>query len=285
MILLTLSSAAMGLIQELQEKPSTVTALVNPWNNTSSINRIFYDLYRYCSLISFGSFWIATSVFLKNYSINYSKKIGKWKFWILVTLPMIYYIGTIDLIQNNYLNDLIFQYPILSKVIFYVGVPKQIGGFFFALSFIYMSWNIDNIKLRYYLLLTAVGIMMLVGSIQISTLHILPYPPFGLITLSMLPISSYLVLIGLYYSARSLSYDKNFLVELRKKVKNKSNSFLSAIGSAEWNKNLEVTINDVLKQIGKEDETDYTLETDDVRDYVIDIIKELKKEKTSSSSS
>ena len=82
--------------------------------------------------------------------------------------------------------------------------------------------------------------MMLFSSIQISTLHILPYPPFGLITLSILPISSYLVLLGLYYSAKSLSYDKKFLNELKKQIKNESNMFLNAIGSAEWNKNLEI---------------------------------------------
>ena len=98
-----------------------------------------------------------------------------------------------------------------------------------------------------------------------------------------LPISSYLVLIGLYYSAKSLSYDKSILTELRKKVKNAPNSFLGAIGSAEWNKNLENTVNDVLKQIGKEDEKENTFEADDLKDYVLEVIKELKKEKNSSS--
>jgi hypothetical protein len=145
-----------------------------------------------------------------------------------------------------------------------------------------MSKDIENIKLKFYLLLTALGIMMLFSSIQISILHILPYPPFGLITLSITPISSYLLLLGLYNSAKSLSYDRKFLLELRRKVKNESNSFLSAIGSAEWNKNLETSINDVLKQIGKEDERDYTLRSDEVRNYVLDVIKELKRDKSSS---
>jgi len=284
MILLTLTSSTLGLFQELQTKPSPVTPIPNPWDNMSTLKPTFYDVYRISSLISFGLFWVATSVFLKNYSTSYSKRIGKWKYWILVTLPMIYYVGTFDIVLNYYLNSLIFQYPNFSIIIFYaLGFTKQMGGFFFALSFIFMSKNIENIKLKFYLLLTALGIMLLFSSIQISTLHILPYPPFGLMTLSIMPISSYLLLLGLYYSARSLSYDRKFLVELRRKVKNESNSFLSAIGSAEWNKNLEISINDVLKQIGKEDEKDYTLGSEEVRNYVLDVIKELKRDKSSSS--
>lgn len=280
MILITLTSSAMGLTEELVGRPSLVTPTPNPWDNITTRQPMFYDVYRIHSLISFGLFWLATSILLRNYS---TKKIGRWKYWILVTLPMIYYIGTIDFLLNNYLNSLIFQFPNLSTTIFYLlGITKQVGGFFFALSFIFMSKDIENIKLKFYLLLTALGIMMLFSSIQISILHILPYPPFGLITLSITPISSYLLLLGLYNSAKSLSYDRKFLLELRRKVKNESNSFLSAIGSAEWNKNLETSINDVLKQIGKEDERDYTLRSDEVRNYVLDVIKELKRDKSSS---
>jgi hypothetical protein len=280
MILITLTSSAMGLTEELVGRPSLVTPTPNPWDNITTRQPMFYDVYRISSLISFGLFWLATSILLRNYS---TKKIGRWKYWILVTLPMIYYIGTIDFLLNNYLNSLIFQFPNLSTTIFYLlGITKQVGGFFFALSFIFMSKDIENIKLKFYLLLTALGIMMLFSSIQISILHILPYPPFGLITLSITPISSYLLLLGLYNSAKSLSYDRKFLLELRRKVKNESNSFLSAIGSAEWNKNLETSINDVLKQIGKEDERDYTLRSDEVRNYVLDVIKELKRDKSSS---
>ena len=42
-------------------------------------------------------------------------------------------------------------------------------------------------------------------------------------------------------------------------------------------------MNDVLKQIGKEDEKENTFEADDLKDYVLEVIKELKKEKNSSS--
>ncbi|HJR83749.1 MAG TPA: hypothetical protein VJ772_00115 [Nitrososphaeraceae archaeon] len=277
LILVTLVSSSMGLIEELDGRSPTVTSKPNPWDNISTVQPIYYDMYRISSLISFGLFWIATSILLRNYS---TRKIGKRKYWILVAIPMIYYIGTFDFALNNYLNPLVFQYPNFSTIIFYLlGITKQIGGFFFALSFIFMAKNIPNKKLKFYLQLTAVGIMMLFSSIQISTLHILPYPPFGLITLSIMPISAYLVLLGLYNSARSISYDKHFLSELRKQIKNESNLFLKSIGSAEWNRNLEMSIDGVLKQIGKRDDTNYSLGEEDVRDYVVDVLNELKKQR------
>ena len=160
---------------------------------------------------------------------------------------------------------------------------KQVGGFFFALPLFFMARKAENINLKYYLLLSACGIMIIYSSIQISIIHILPYPPFGLITLSVMPISSYLVLVGLYNSARSVSNDKKLLIQLRKQIKNESHSFLNAIGSAEWNKNLEKTVHKILLQVKDEEIADSNLGEEDIRSYVLDLVKELNKEKKSSS--
>ncbi|HKQ21652.1 MAG TPA: hypothetical protein VJS91_06405, partial [Nitrososphaeraceae archaeon] len=210
----------------------------------------------------------------------YSSRIGKWKYWTFVILPLVYYITAVDLVSNPIQNQLYSHYPDFSNaLIIFWGVSKQVGGFFFALTFFFMSRSVSNINLKYYLQVTGIGVMMLYSSIQINTILILPYPPFGLMTLSVLPISSFLVLVGLFYTARVLSYDKKFLLELKKYVYKESHSFLNAIGSAEWNKNLETTVNDVLKQIGKDEKQEHVLETDDLKDYVLEVIKELKKDK------
>ena len=142
-----------------------------------------------------------------------------------------------------------------------------------------MSRNIGNINLKYYLTLAAVGIMTLFSSIQISILHIMPYPPFGLITLSTMPISSYLVLVGIYYSARSISYDKEFLRKLEKRIKNEPESFLNAMGSSEWANNLEMTVNNLAKN-AKDNENDVAseLSPEDIRNHIAEVMKELKRE-------
>jgi len=268
------------LIQELGARYSPVTPIPNPWDRMSTLKPAFYDVYRLCFIVSFGFIWLATSLFLKNYLISYSRKrIERWKYWILATLPLIYFTITSDYIINNALNLLIFQYPSYSNLIFYfLGSVKQVGGFFFALPFFFMAKNTENSNLKYFLLISGLGIMILYSSIQISILHISPYPPFGLITLSTLPVSSYLVLIGLYYSAKSVSFDRKLLQNLKKQIKNESYSFLNAIGSAEWNKNLEVTVHKVLTQVKDKQDLISNLEEEDIRSYVVDVIKELKKE-------
>ena len=124
--------------------------------------------------------------------------------------------------------------------------------------------------------------MILYSSIQISILHILPYPPFGLNTLSVMPIASYLVLTGLYYSAKSVSYDRELLLRLKKQIKNESHSFLNAIGSAEWNRNIESTVHNILEQVEVTEEPDSNLEEDDIRNYISEVINELSKEKEKS---
>lgn len=278
-LLLTLIIAGVSAFQELRGRSTTVSPYPNPWDNfTSKVN---FDPYRNSFLISVGLFWLATSFFLRNYSTNYANRMRKWKYWALVILPLIYLAGTYDYVSSPLRDQLISQFPDFSNVLsLFWTLSRQLGGFFFALVFIFMSKNTENIKLKYNLQLAGLGIMLLFSSIQIATLLILAFPPFGLISLSVMPTSSFLILTGLYYSARSLSYDKKFLVQLRKQIKNESNAFLNTIGSAEWNKNLEVKIQGVLNQIGNNDEvTHFTLEQDDVRNYVIDVINELKKEK------
>jgi hypothetical protein len=277
-ILLTLISALFALLEELAYRPSPVSARPNPFDAFSTRKPFSYDIYKNSSLISFGLIWLATSIMLWNYGRNYSGKIGKGKFWTLACLPLVYYVFSFQFVLS-FLNPIIFEYPYLNYLLGYLfaGV-EQIGGFFFALAFIFMAKNVDSGSLKYYLTLSAVGIMILFSSVQITALHFTPFPPFGLSTLSLMPISCYLVLIGLYHSARSISYDKEFLVKLQQHIKNQPDSFLNAIGSSEWTSNLEVTVNNIMRNVGeKEEDLNTELSTEEIRRYVSEVMKELKK--------
>ena len=125
---------------------------------------------------------------------------------------------------------------------------------------------------------------MLFSSLQITVVYLIPYPPFGLITLTVMPISYYLVLIGLYYTARSLTYDKELLLKLAKRIRMESDSFLSDIGSAEWSQNLESTVNQVIKQNFDKLETEDVnsdISAENIRSYVLEVIKEIKDKQSS----
>lgn len=282
MFFLTTLSGFITLVQELQGRNLPVSPEPNPWDISSIRKSFLYDVYRVSSLVSFGLIWLATSLLLKNYSKSYKNKIGKGKYWLLVSLPLIYYLISNDLILNS-LVTFIHQYPFLRNLIIYsFAATKQVGGLFFALAFIFMSRNVENINLKFYLMLSAVGILLLFSSLQITVLYLLPYPPFGLATLSIMPMSYYLVLIGLYYSARSISYDKQFLAKLGTHIRNEPDLFLDGIGSVEWSKNLESTVSQIMKHSTKQEEgVNSALSTEDIRDYVLEVVKEIKEKRGS----
>ena len=283
-LLLTTISASVTLIQELQTRTAYVSPEPNPFDISSIQKSFFYDVFRIGSLISFGLVWLVTSLLLKNYTKMHQKKIGWLKFWVLASLPLLYYVFSIDLIINN-LVTYIFEYPILRNLIIYVfSGTRQIGGFFFALSFFFMARSVQNTNLKNYLVLSGVAIMMLFSSLQITVLYLLPYPPFGLIALSVMPISYYLVLIGLYNSARSLSYDKELLHNLAKHIRMRPDSFLSGIGSAEWSQNVQTTVNHVMKYTADPHEAqdvNSDLSPENLRKYVLDVVREIKEKKSS----
>jgi hypothetical protein len=55
-----------------------------------------------------------------------------------------------------------------------------------------------------------------------------PYPPFGIITTSLMGLSSYLVLVGIYSSAVSLSQDSELRRDIRDITIRESYKFLTA---------------------------------------------------------
>lgn len=269
------------IIQELEGRPLDVSPQPNPWDRTSTRVLFFNDVYRISLLISFIFIWIASSILLTSYSKNYVRKIGKAKFWFFVSLPLFYYLSSLDVITNTF-HSLIFQYSYLGTAFIYLfGATKHIGGFFFALPFIYMAKNIENIHIKYYLILSSVGIMTLFSSVQISILQILPYPPFGLATITVMPVASLLLIIGLFYCAQSLSFDRQLLSELGRYIKNKPNLFLQNIGTIEWSNNIEKIVKQIknkqsIELIPDEPTTPSALTETDISDYIYKVLEEVK---------
>jgi hypothetical protein len=103
-------------------------------------------------------------------------------------------------------------YGILLSVIF--TVSKVAGEVLFGTAFWLIARTIKRGNIvRQYLIIAAIGLVLLFTSNQASLLINTPYPPFGIITTSVMGLSSYLVLIGIYSSAISVrirSYANQF---------------------------------------------------------------------------
>jgi hypothetical protein len=246
------------------------------FNNPGSPTFITYNSYIYLSIISFIITWLATAAVL----LGYSKKMGKTKYWLVVSLPLIYFLSQFVTLFGNFLSlwigpDPIF-YGITLPLIF--TLSRSVGGIFFGLAFWMMSRTLrKSTVLRDYLRITSIGFMLLFVSDQGIALIFVPYPPFGLSSVMVVGLAAYFVSVGLYYSAISIAND----MSLRKYIYASALKELSMLGSMGMAKS-EEQIGKVVSQILSKHQDLMVKEIaspsiEDVKDYTEYVLEELKK--------
>jgi hypothetical protein len=151
---------------------------------------------------------------------------------------------------------------------------------FFSIVFLGVYSKIPNqLKLKNSVLITALGMFLLFSSREIIGLFLSSYPPLGILTISFMGISSYLFFYGIFSTARLISRN----VDLKNKIFAKfgsDTSFLEKISSAENEQIVTrmVTSASKLTEDFSSEPVD-TLNEDELRLMVRDIIHELKKDK------
>ncbi len=125
------------------------------------------------------------------------------------------------------------------------------------------------------------GLALIFGSEQAIILANRPYPPFGLATISFLGLSSYLVLVGIYSSAISLSEDS----KLRQSIRNFAieSKLLDSIGMDHMEQEIQKRVLAYTKQnqdrMAEETGIQSSLTEEDMREYLQQVIEEVKKER------
>jgi len=168
---------------------------------------IFHQIYQYSALISFVLLWVATAILLN----SYSQKLGKTKYWIIISLPLIYLLTTFieffGLYNPSSDSEVFFFY-------LYASLNATAGGILFGVAFKVISNSVPRgSNARDYMMISAYGFILLAISSQ-TTLIASSYPPFGLATVTFYGLSAYLVLVGLYSTVVSVSHD----IELRRSI-------------------------------------------------------------------
>ena len=87
-----------------------------------------------------------------------------------------------------------------------------------------------------YMMISAYG-MMLVFSSKAAALALVPYPPFGLATVSFFGLSSFLLFIGIYSSAISVAEDSQLRKSIRRYAVDESR-LLDALAWHKWRRRL-----------------------------------------------
>ena len=247
---------------------SYVTNFVKSSHLTDLLSRIFDVL----SLSSFLILWLATAILMK----QYRRKLGKGKYYLLMGLPLIYYVYPFQ----SYFGDPFFRFlqslPISFSVTYVLifSVTKQVGALFFSLAFLVTSSLIKDDRVRKSLLISAIGMAVLVGSLEITPLQFHVYPPYGLVTEAFLPLGAYLLFVGIYFSAKNMSRD----AELRREVYKRAESqldLLRAIGISEMEKEITKQVKSLESRITPPEPEPETLSDEKVRDVIREVLEEL----------
>lgn len=208
------------------------------------------------------------------------RRIGKLKFWTMMIISLIYYNITFPLFLLGYFNPFGDENAFLNVLIFSFG--GIIAGILFGVSFLSIARTLKaNSIVRTQLMLTAYGFLFfyLTGS---ATAAQAAYPPYGLISVSLIGLSCYLIYSGLYASAQIVSQDLTLLRSIKKSVTEQA-YFLGGIGTAQRNKELESRVLTIAKNLEEEIEEASGVETslteNEVVDYIQYVMNEIHKNK------
>ena len=252
----------------------------NIFSTVVVIDKTIPSLYGWMSILSFVSFWVSTVVLLN----NYSKKIGSIKYWVLVSFPLLYFLSQYQSLVIELFYPLRIGNPALFGILFvflFAGA-KPLGGLLFGFAFWSISRNVNVPAIKVYTMTAAFGTMLLFTSNQPTGLAILPYPPFGIPTICFLGLSSYLLFLGIYTSAVSVSNDSRIRSEIMRSVAKESSGMLKDIGTAQMQNQLEKRVLELTKRFANniENQTgvESSLREEEIKDYVNQVIREVHPE-------
>ena len=245
-----------------------------------SIQSILTDTYKFAATANFVMLLAGSAMMLS----HYSARLGQIKFWAMVIVPSVYYISILVDALGIYVpasEAELFNYYI------YASLNGIIGGILLGLLF----WSISrtmrpNKAVMNYLLLCSFGLVLLsiatVGQVSVAA-----FPPFGIAAFSMLPLSSYLIILGFYSAATSISQDVRLRQYIRELCKADS-GFLSTIGEAQLEKKVQAKASD-LEHVVKEERLELekksgvksSMQEQDIKQYLLEVLQEVDKHKSS----
>lgn len=209
---------------------------------------------------------------------SHAAKMGKIKFWVIILLPLFYYLSTTIDVLGIYVpetdNEILIYYSLAAVNL--VG-----GGILFAIPFRQMAKKMrEDDPTRRYMMTAAYGFIFFFGLNQVA-MFVAPYPPYGLIAQSISALATYMIFVGIYSTAVSMSQN----MQLRQSIKRialEDVNLLSSIGSAQMDmevrrvvKSMKGTIDNEEKSMAEKTGIETPIPQDDMENYMKTVMEEV----------
>jgi hypothetical protein len=242
----------------------------------SGFNDTLKQFYSFSFIISYVVTWFATVTVLHTYSY----RLGKVKFWAFAILPLLYIIGEFQVLILPLLSEYRSADPVLFTVTYTLifNTIKFAGAFFFGIGFWSMARKIEQKSLKSFLNISAYGLILLFVTNQATLLLNTLFPPLGLMTACFVGLSSFLLLVGTYSAAVSVSNDVRIRKAIRSSVE-KESQLIGHIGDAELRMTLNAKVysmmNKLPKRLQEDTQVESSLTDEDIKNYTNQVIQEL----------
>jgi hypothetical protein len=238
-----------------------------------------YELGNYVLPFVVFSIWVLTVSLLR----GYSARTGKKKFWLIISIPLILNIFLLIVSNTNIITDpTLVEFIYSTQFHFILGISFQISGIIFAIAFMIIGRKVKLERMKNYLKISALGIILLFCSLQPCSPFYAAYPPFGLVTLLFLGLASYMLFAGFVGFAAYVSRDNQVRREVYRNLE--EDSHILKMGVAEMQREIEKRVVGMFNKIKSselQEEMKVEIEPneEDVQNMIEEVLKEVRFER------
>jgi hypothetical protein len=233
-------------------------------------------VYIVIAVIAYVLTWIGTVLLLR----PYIHRIGKVKFYAIMGAAMVYYLIEFPLFTLGYFTPTEETEQQVMNNILIFGIASVLTGIIFGVAFLAVARTLrkDNM-LRQYMIIAAGGFVLfyVAGSVYATQAA---YPPYGLASVAFTGLSCYLIYVGLYSAAVSVSQDYQVRESIRNSVMKDSHRFLEEMGMGQMQQERQKLVLSVAKksaeQLAEDTGVESSMTEDDMKDYMETVMNELK---------
>jgi MFS family permease len=267
-------------IAKITDNPEEIRRYVGGTADLSGYKyQLLDNIYKISSIIAFVSIWITTALIINKYR---EKTIVNFIiYWIILSLPLLYFLTSYtfqSLLFDIFITNLrVDPVSVTIVVTAFLSLSKPIGGLTFAVAF----WNISKTlryekNIRAYMLISGWGILLLFGTNQAFLQIFSPYPPFGLVTITVLITAVFLLLLGIYNSTTLVSVNDNLRKQIHKHASELK--FLGEMGRSEKESEVKAIVKKINQHMDRSRHPDVSVELDEneLKKYIDLVVSETK---------